>query len=70
MASGGVSGAFWGHFPSWVRKWLQEAFLKPSAAIFWPGPGNGSRMLLWSFLRPFSGLGPEIAPGSLSGAFW
>eukprot|EP00973_Karenia_brevis_P027511 3794769-Karenia_brevis.AAC.1 len=29
------------------------------------GPGNGSRKLLWSSLRVFFALGPEMAPGAL-----
>ena len=70
MAPGGLFGALWGHFLASARKWLQEAGLEPSGPIFWVRLRNGSRRLVWSLLGPFSGLGSEIAPGGLFGAFW
>ena len=70
MVPGSLFGVLWGHFLGWARKWLQEACLEFSGAIFWPGLGNCSRKLVWSSLGQFSGLGSEIAPGSLFGALW
>ena len=70
MASGSLFGALWAYFLASARKWLQEACLESSMLIFWPGLGNGSRRLVWSLLGLFSGLGPEMAPGSLFGALW
>ena len=70
MAPGSLFGALWNHFLAWARKLLQEACVELSGAIFWPGLGNGSRKLVWSSLGPCSGLGSEMAPGSLFGALW
>eukprot|EP00973_Karenia_brevis_P081808 11341298-Karenia_brevis.AAC.1 len=38
-----LSGAVWGYFPAWVRKWLHEASLEYFGVIFWAGFGKGSR---------------------------
>eukprot|EP00973_Karenia_brevis_P059183 8239869-Karenia_brevis.AAC.1 len=57
MAPGGLSGALWGYFLAWARKWFQEASLGLSGAAFWPGLGNGST-------RPLRGsLGAIFLPG-------
>eukprot|EP00973_Karenia_brevis_P074847 10401923-Karenia_brevis.AAC.1 len=47
MVPGRLSGALYGCFLIGARKWLQEASLGLSEAIFLPGFENASRTPLW-----------------------